>query len=517
MKQIDFKKFLLFISIIFVLGVAGFAYYNEPWVEKPEYLTILHTNDVHGRLEAFQYKEDKEYVGGMAERAALIKHIERSNKNVLTMDAGDFAQGSLFFNVFNGIPDAEYMSDAGYDVGTLGNHEFDKGLNSLKDIIRQIKYPIVVSNLSFPTDIELQAKVKPFIIKNCNGLKVAIIGLITENLYQEALIDNVTLYDAEKTAQSLVEKLNSKSDFIIVLSHMGYENDIKLAKSVPGIDVIVGGHSHTLLKQPETINVQGNKVLIVQTGEFGTNLGRLDLKIKSKKIEDYFYELMPVNQDIAPDQNIKSEISSLSREIGKFTGEILGKFTVPINIEGEKIRYKLLNSGSLVTEAIKNKFNKVDVVLQNSGGIRPSKILGPGYITRADIMNLFPFENTIVLLDLKGTDLHSVLETSSSLLPEENGGFLQSLGLEYKVNLNQAPFSRVSDIFVNGEPIESDKYYRLAVNNYMFGGGNGYSQFKNALNVKNTDVLIQDVIINYIKKNSPLTLEVKDKIYIEKK
>lgn len=512
--KISAKKLILFSSLIFLFAVAILCYYGVPLEGKPEYITLLHTNDVHGRLQPFQYKENQEFVGGIARRASLIKHIESTNKCVLTMDAGDFAQGSLFFNVFNGVPDAELMSAAGYDIGTLGNHEFDKGLTFLKDILKEFKYPIVSSNIRFPKDKELQSLVLPYIIKNCHGMKVAIIGLVPENLKSLSSAGDVEIFDNIETTKLIVEKVNSKADMIVVLSHSGIEDDIELAKKVPEVDVIIGGHTHTLLKQPKMYNHNNDKTLIVQAGELGAYLGRLDINIKNKEIQNYYYELIPVNEDIEPDKAIKNRVAVLAQQIDTFTQQKIGQLAVPIGVEGEQIRSKLLPSGSLVTESIKSEFPDVDIVLQNSGGIRPYKHLGPGAVTEADVIRLFPFENKVVILDLKGDDLQSVLEMSSAKLPDESGGFLQSLGLEYTVDVSKEPGNRVSGVVINGNPINYDKYYKLAINDYIFRGGNGFYQFKNAVNIQKPDKMVRDVIIKYITENSPVTVEVRDRINI---
>ena len=514
MKSISPKKLLIFVTTIFLLGAAGFGYYDKPWEDKPEYLTILHTNDVHGRLEPFQYRDNMGLVGGMARRAALIKQIENANKCAITLDAGDFAQGSMFFNIFNGTPDAELMSEAGYDAGTLGNHEFDKGLTFLKDIIKHATYPFVAANIKFTNDPELQSLVQPYIIKDCQGLKVAIIGLTTEDLEAEALVKNIEISEATETTKNIVEKINSQVDLIIVLSHNGIKEDIKLAKHVPEVDIIVGGHSHTLLNQPKIFNIGGDKTLVIQAGELGAYLGRLDVKFKDKEIENYYYELIPVNEEIKPDKIINNEITILAEQTRQYSNEIIGQITVPIGIEGERIRSRLLPAGALVTQAIKNNFPDVDVVLQNSGGIRLYSNLGPGAITMGDIMNLFPFDNTIVTLELKGEDLKSVLETSSSLLPEDNGGFLQSLGLRYTVDTAKSQGDRVSSIMINKKPLEPEKYYKIAVNNYIFEGGNGYTQFKNGINIKQSNIMVRDAIVEYIKKHSPVTINLLDRIYL---
>jgi len=523
MKKLLFKRLLVYIIAFFIILTGELAYSKAG---KVNYITILYTNDTHGHLEPYIYKDGKNLVGGFARRAALIKTIESVNKNVLTLDAGDFAQGTIFFNFYNGIPDVNFMHEAGYDVGTLGNHEFDKGLSIVKQIIKEAKFPFVCANIKFTSDKDFQAMLKPYIIKDYDGFKVAVIGLITPELkILVNKLENVEILDPIEVTRNIVEKINSKADLIVVLSHEGLSEDIKLAQSVPELDVIVGGHSHTLLKQPEIYNEKSDKTLVVQNGEYGVYLGRLDIKIKDKKIQNYYYNLIPIDETVKEDITIKDKIANMAKNLEQYENQIIGEINFTIGEEEDKIRTSLLKTGGLVTESIRHKFPEVDVTLQNSGGIRLQKHIGPGQVSRADIINLFPFNNTIVTVELKGSDLKSVLETSSSKYPYENGGFLQSIGLEYTINLANPPQKlsddglsiiqegqRVSDIKINGKPLEYDKYYKLAINDYMFNGGNGYVQFKNAININHTGAIVQELIVNFIKEKSPVSVEVRDKI-----
>ena len=536
MKSFKFEDPLVLLAVVILpivifLSVIGLIAFEKAVANKTEYVTILSTNDVHGRLEPFSYRNKKGLVGGIARRAALIERIENSNKNVITMDAGDIAQGTLFYNAFSGIPDVNLMHEAGYDIATLGNHEFDKGLKNVKNILKQAKIPFVCANIRFTKDHELQSLVKPYIIESEHGLKIAVIGLIAPNL--KTLVNNlkdVEVLDPVETTREMVKQVNSNVDMIIVLSHMGIYQDIKLAEKVPEIDVIVGGHTHTLLKHPKVFNKTGDKTLVIQDGEFGVNLSRLDVSIKHKKLQNYYYSLIPVNKEIVADSHIKSEVAVLAQKLDKYKNYKVGEIAFTIGEKGEQIKSHLLKAGSLLTEAVKYRFPDVDIVLQNSGGIRLQKCIGPGIVSLADILDLYPFENSVVIFDLKGKDLKSVLETSSRKYPYGNEGFLQSLGLEYTINstkVHQVLSSdgtkiikkgqRVSNIKINGKPLENDKYYKIAVNDYMFNGGNGYSQFKKAVNTNKTGVMIQDLVINYIKKNSPVSVQVKDKINISKR
>ena len=486
-------------------------------------LRILHTNDVHGRLEPIDY-HGKENVGGFAARAKLIKKIRTENDNVLVLDAGDFAQGTLFYKFFSGIPDIKFMSKAGYDAVELGNHEFDKGMNSLEKVVDESKIPVLCANIKFLNNPGLQTKIKPYVIKDFKGFKVAIIGVIAENL--KTLVNNkggFEVYDVKDTVRDIVSKVDSQADLIIVLSHIGYDEDIKLAKAVPEIDIIVGGHSHTDLNSPKNIFYNGDRTLILQDGEFGVQIGDLKLEADNGEIKNYSYRQVTLDGS-KQDRYFRKKISKLSREIESVSNQKIGELLTPIDVTKNNPGTGLTKAGTLIVKSIKAKVPEVDIVLQNAGGLRGS---GPveKSVTKRNVFELYPFENNIITAEIKGSDLKSIIETSSSRFPSSSDSFLQSLGLEYSIDTKKPAQilsedglcilkegKRVSGIKIGGQPLIPDKYYKVAVNDFVFNGGNGYSQFKNAKNAVNTGIFIQDAIVEFIKKNTPVSVRVEDRI-----
>ena len=513
-----------FSTVIFSVLIALICYTNYSPADNAHYLTIIHTNDVHGRLKPIDYGIRHD-VGGFAARANLIQQFKSQNKNVLVLDAGDIAQGTLFFKFFNGVPDVKFMSEAGYDAAELGNHEFDKGLVVVKNMIESANFPFLCSNIRFLDNPALQKEIKPYIIKDYNGFKVAIIGVIAQDL--NTLVGDYTDFktiDPIESTKNIVKEINSKVDFIVVLSHTGFDEDIKIAKAVPEINVIVGGHSHTFLKQPKQIFHGKTETLIIQDGEFGVNIGQLDLKFENKNIEKYNYKNISVN---GKDENkvFSEKIANLSREIDSIANQKIGQIKTPLDARRNKIKSRLTNAGILIVKSMKAKCADSDIVLLNAGAIRANKYIEAGFITKSDIFELYPFDDTVVTAEIKGSVLKSILETSSKELPKSSASFLQSSGLEYSINTANYPQvlsndglcilkegQRVSDIKINGNPLIADKYYKVTMNDYIFKGGNGYSQFKNSKNIKKTDILVQDAIVDYIKKNSPISVEVEDKI-----
>lgn len=259
-------------------------------------LTILHTNDVHSRIEPFPMDGSKnEGLGGVAKRATLIKRIREEQKNVLLLDAGDMFQGTPYFNFFGGEVEIKLMSELGYDAGTIGNHDFDGGIDGLERQLIHANFPLLVSNYNFENTI-MKGKTKEYKIFMKDGLKIGVfgVGIQLEGLVPQSFYKDTVYLDpiaaAERVGKLL--KTDEKCDYVICLSHLGYKygpeenkvSDMLLAENTSYIDLIIGGHTHTFLKEPTRVkNKIGNAVLVNQVGWAGIVLGRLDIYFEKNK------------------------------------------------------------------------------------------------------------------------------------------------------------------------------------------------------------------------------------------
>ncbi len=257
-------------------------------------ITILHTNDVHSQIDPISLKASKDAgMGGFARRSLLINKIRASERNVLLFDAGDVFQGTPYFNIFKGELEYKLMSAMKYDAGTLGNHEFDYGINNIKDQLKFATFPLINSNYNFEKTI-LNGLIKKFDVFEKEGIKLGVYGLgpVLKGLVDLKLYDGTEYIDAigqaQETERMLKQKL--KCDFIICLSHLGYENDyttlndIELAKNTYHTDLIIGGHSHTIINKPVIIiNKNQAEVSINQVGWRGLLLGKIDVIFNKNK------------------------------------------------------------------------------------------------------------------------------------------------------------------------------------------------------------------------------------------
>jgi len=276
-----------------LLLLGGFPFDAFAGESKPKKLTILHTNDVHSRLEAFGADGGKfAGQGGVAERAALIHQIRKEEEHVLLLDAGDIFQGTPYFNLYKGEPEMRAMSMMGYDAATMGNHDFDAGIVGFANQLPHANFPILIANYEF-TKTVLEGKTKPHTIIKKAGLKIGIFGLGIQlkGLVPDDAYGDTQYLEPIQVAQSISTKLrkNEGCDFIICLSHLGYHYDYNkvsdkiLAKETEYIDLIIGGHTHTFLDKPTIItNKRGKEVTINQVGWAGLRLGRLDYVFDSK-------------------------------------------------------------------------------------------------------------------------------------------------------------------------------------------------------------------------------------------
>lgn len=256
-------------------------------------IVIVSTNDTHSRIEPMP-KTDKDYadLGGVVRRAEYIDKVRAENKNVLLVDAGDFVQGTPYFNLFKGRVEAEAMNLLKYDVATLGNHEFDYGLDTLKRIVQEMNFPIVNCNYDFSNTV-LKGMIKPYVIIKKDGIKIGVLGVgvdpkgLVQSENYTGMIFNPIVESANKYAKILKE--TEKCDLIICLSHIGYDftgaaNDIDMAQQSRNIDIIIGGHSHSYLEKPDMRkNLDGKDVLIFQTGKNGSYINRVDVTLNNLK------------------------------------------------------------------------------------------------------------------------------------------------------------------------------------------------------------------------------------------
>lgn len=249
-------------------------------------LVILHTNDTHSRIEPLTASDKRNaHMAGVVNRKAVIDSIRKVENNVLLLDAGDFVQGTPYFNLFGGMVEIGVLNQLGYEVGTIGNHEFDNGMEALAFWIKNLSFPIVNCNYDF-TGTPIEGLVKPYVILNKKGVRVGIIGVGVdpEGLIQKDKYEGMKFNPIIESVNRYAEQIRKECDVLICLSHSGIATDREIAAQSENIDLIIGGHSHTFMEAPEMIqNTRGKEVLVYQVGKNAAYLGKVELQLNEKK------------------------------------------------------------------------------------------------------------------------------------------------------------------------------------------------------------------------------------------
>lgn len=474
-------------------------------------LVILHTNDFHGHpLKFFNYPAPN--VGGLPAIATLVDKVRNQYENVLVMDAGDLNTGRPESKFFNTAPDIIGYNYIGYDVAVLGNHEFDNSMEILEKQMRLANFPIVSANIK---TIDGRTLVKPYIIKEYTNFKVGIFGLTTrktEIIGNPAYIKELVFEDEVKTARKMVSVLENKVDVIIALTHLGIWDDAgkgsrRLATEVKGIDLIVDGHTHTNLSAPLYVN----GTPIVQAWKWGLKVGQGVLSIQDGKVSGFQWEAVPINLkrrvkkadgtrsyqpigvELPEDPFLLAILTPYADQVNALLSKVIGK--TPSTFFNNKVRKQETPLGNLVADAMwwYTKTLNVDFAIQNGGGIRAA--LPEGNITKKQIYEILPFDNSVIVLKLKGQQVAELFDFIATI-PSGQGAFAQvSQGVQFAINYDT---QTCENIFIGDEPIDPDRVYTIATNSYMAAGGDGYKIFLKAIDTYDTSAFQRDVIIDYI-------------------
>jgi 5'-nucleotidase len=455
-------------------------------------ITIIHTNDTHGNVA-----DDGQTVIGFAKLATYVEAM-KAKGNVIVVDAGDMFQGLPFANIEEGHSIVSIVNEIGYDAMVPGNHEFDFGADNFMEIVKEINFKVLSANILKDS----QQVFDSYIIKEIDGVKVGIFGLSTPETAFKTHPDNVKGYvfedivaSAEKTVKILKEV--EKVDAIVALTHLGldegdYTSDI-IAKQVAGIDVMIDGHSHTELPEGRMVG----DTLIASTKNALNNIGQVEITLKdgkvvSKKATLLAYEAV---KDVAPKENIVATIQKTQTAQDELLKEVVGTTQVDLIGEREVVRTGESNLGQLAVDAML-KISGADIAMINGGGIRAT--IKAGEITKKDLVTVFPYGNTVMVKALTGQDLLDMLEWGVNEYPNTKGGFPHTGGLTFTLNGYAPVGSRISDVKVNGVPLDSQKTYTVVTNDFIAAGGDGYEMFTK-YPVQAEYNTLMDVLMDYIK------------------
>lgn len=484
MNKIGFKAVTV-ISMAMLMAMPVFA--------KETTIKILHTNDVHANV-----KDDGKEIIGFAKFATFIEN-EKANGNVVVLDAGDMFQGLPFANMEQGHSMVDIVNQVGYDAMTIGNHEFDFGADNLMSLITKLNYPVISANVLKGEE----QVVKPYIVKDFEDVKVGVFGMSTPETAFKTHPDNVVGYSFEdivKTAKATVETLKEteKVDVVVMVSHLGldegdYTSDL-VAKGVEGIDVIVDGHSHTTLPEGRLVE----ETLIVSTGTALKDIGQVEIVVEDGKVVSKTPVLLDYAAfaEVAPKQEIVDAIAKVEEAQKPILEKVVGTTAVKLVGDREVVRTGESNLGQLATNAMLD-LTGAQVAITNGGGIRAS--IEAGNITMNDMVTVFPFGNTIMVKEMKGSDILAALEYGVDSYPEQKGAFPHTAGITFTLHAKEAVGNRISNVKIAGENLDPNKLYTVVTNDFMAAGGDGYTMFKE-YPIKAEYNTLMDVLLGYIKE-----------------
>ncbi len=473
-------------------------------------LTILHVNDFHGRLEPAKPKPgiDNVPTGGAALLAGRIRRErEKDPGGTVLLSAGDMFQGTPASNLFHGAPVLEIMNSLSFDAMALGNHEFDWGLDVLRKLRSGASFPFLSATVTGNAG-RLLPGILPYVLLERKGIRIAVVGVSTPDTPYTTKRDNVeglVFLDPVSALPEVVREARSKgAAVVVVLSHLGFEEDRKLAAAVPGIDVIVGGHTHTAVTKP--VRVGGT--VVAQAGSHGMYLGVVRLEADPKTGSVSYAEsgsgLLPVLA--APGAPEDPEIA---RIVGSYRARLAGEFRRVVgksDVDLVRDDNDESNVGNLLCDAARAATG-ADVAFMNAYGIRAD--LPGGEITLEQVYTMLPFENTLMTVELTGSGIVSALERGASL----ESGMLQVSGVAFRADLSKPAGSRVSDVRIGGAPLDPKKRYRAAVNDFLAAGGDRFDAFREGTGAA-AGGNFRDAVLEYLRTGSPVSPRVEGRIKV---
>lgn len=477
---------------------------------------ILHSNDVHGAIGRYAYI------------ASVKQNLQKRGAEVILVDAGDFSQGTPFVSTTKGLDAIASMNAAGYDIVTLGNHEFDYGYTQLKANLAVAKFKTVCADVFDANGNAIAAPNTMYTTKS--GMKIGFFGMETpetQTKVNPALIQGIKFLskgDLYTCAQEQVTTLKEQgADLVVCLSHLGVDDEsapdghrsIDLYKNTKGIDLLIDGHSHTVMsaeKPSEPIGSTGTKL---QT------IGVVVLDNATKKFEDnYLLTLDGLQKEVITEAVTNAIIKRVENEYGVVFAES------KVDLNGAKApgnRTEETNLGDLITDALLWSVSKEGslnvpadhvVAITNGGGIRAAINAGP--VTKADINTVLPFGNTVAVVYVTGAELLEALEASTYCTPDAIGGYPQTKGIKFTLDTSK-PFAkgaaypastyykpsairRVTIESINGQPFNENDTYAVVTNNFCAAGGDTYSVFQNASSQFDTGIVLDEAVIDYVVK-----------------
>ncbi len=487
-------------------------------------LTILHTNDFHARFEPISKydspcaSEDNaagECFGGTARLVTAIADARARSNNTVLFDGGDQFQGTLFYTYYKGKMAAEFMNKLGYDAMTVGNHEFDDGPEVLRGFMDAVEFPVLMSNADVSGEPQLADVLRKSTVIERGGERLGLIGLTPQDTDELASPGpNIIFTDPVGAVQAEVDRLTAEGvTKIIVLSHSGYNVDKRVAAETTGVDVIVGGHTNTLLGDMDRAEgpypTMVNGVAIVHAYAYGKFLGELNVTFDDAgNVTAATGAPLIMDAAVAEDQGTVDRIAELAQPLDEIRNRVVAETAQAIDGERGLCRAGECTMGNLVADAMLDRVRDqgIQVAIQNGGGLRAS--IDQGEVTMGEVLTVLPFQNTLSTFQVTGGTLLAALENGLSQIEDGAGRFPQVAGMKFTYNPAAEPGARVKEVLIMGAdgwaPLDPAQTYGVVSNNYVRNGGDGYGMFASeATDVYDFGPDLADVTAEYLAQNAP--------------
>ena len=483
---------------------------------KTKKFTILHSNDMHGDFLAEIKEGKKEMIGGLSFLSGYINKVRNEEENVLYVIAGDMLQGSLIDSEWKGVSTMEIMNYLSPDVVTLGNHEIDYGLPHLLFLEKVANFPIVNANLYIRKS--LKRLMQPFTIVKKAGFDILFTGIITEKIIDSIKQDNligsfVSLLDASEEVGKITNAYkNDDIDLTILLTHIGFESDIELAKMLKsewGVDMIIGGHSHTIMDKPAKIN----NILIAQAGVGTDQIGRFDITVDddTNSIVEYKWQLVSINEKIAkPDKKLEEYINSFKTEVDRKYNTQLCKFANKLT---HPKREEETTLGNLIADIFAERA-ECDVMLVGSGSIRV-KDLGP-LVTLKDFLACFPYDDGLTRVLVKGEQLKKIFSHIMRIENRDGEGECYQVNSRVRAIYNEKE-KKLETLLVDTKPVSDDKIYTVGLQNFHLGNSLSYlsissDELKASGKSKVISTSAQEVLEEYLRNHQNISRKIEGRL-----
>ncbi|NLO74070.1 MAG: hypothetical protein GX100_08215 [candidate division WS1 bacterium] len=489
---------------LLILGLVVFL--SASWASSDCYVTILHLNDLHGYLEPVEIEGVS--TGGIARISTLVEEVRGWNDGhgnaTLFLNAGDILQGTPMSMIYHGEPDVKCLNLMGLDYMTVGNHEFDFGQAGLEKVQQMAKFPLLSANIYVQrTGERLTAPYALFTLPD--GTRGAAIGLTSKDTAVETLPVNVEgLRFADPVAEcgEQLKALAGQAEFLVGVTHLGYENDLELARQFPELDVIIGAHSHTVLAEP----TQVGRTLVCQAGSYGRWLGQLDMFVQGGEVTRHRGFLRTIDGRIPEDPEIAKIVSKYASQLETQLGKVVATSTVDLLGERDEVRSQETNLGNLVCDLFR-EYTGAQIAIINGGGIRASISAGP--ITMGDVLKVMPFSNLVATKRVTGRQLREALEFAAGL-ERPSGGFLQVSGLEMVIR-----GKTLQAVKIQGEPLDDKAEYTLATSEFLLAGGDGFAALARGEEPKYLGFTDNAILSEMLTRRGSVSPQVEGRIVIE--